>query len=426
MSAARKPLRRKVRPGAKSGQATEDGGAATKVGGAVRSRASPEELMAAIAKEIGSDRPSDTLPGSAKALSPKETAELHEVLKQLRQRLSTLRVGAVAMLEKHADTPEEKAAAEADGSSVYVEMKVQLLLSYIAGLTYYLLLKLRGISVRDHPVVTKLLWIRTLIEKLKPVDQRLQYQINKLLQWSDSKVGDELATAGFDPLSMKPGELASTVDQESDDEDADAVKAAHTDGVYRPPKIAQVEYTGDHIGMQDRAERDLERKKARLDRSEFVRSLREEFTDSPAEIKGDQRTAKAERAARLLQEQREYEENHMLRLRVAKAENKTQRRMLKMGRISSGGAVPLDDVTADFRELSRTLGSDLGGSRGKGKGKGKGRSRGSGSVLQEYHEAAKRVRDTRSAVDSALSGAGAGGQKRRAGGAKGGGKRQKR
>lgn len=378
---------------------------------AARPRAAPEDLISEIVAQIRSLASAEA-PGLG--LSAKDAAELLEVAKQLRQRISTLRVATVGMLQKVADTPEPGD----EGASSYVEMKVQLLLSYLVGLNYYLVLKLRGASVRDHPVVPKLLWIRTLLEKLKPVDQRLQYQINKLLQLSDAKAVDESSPSAPDPLSLKPGLLATTVEDDSGPEDGEAGKAP-TDGVYRPPKIAQVEYTGDHIGMQERAERDFERKKSRLERSEFVRSLREEFTDAPAEIQSEQRSAKAERAARLLLEQREYEENNMVRLRVAKAEGKTQRRMLRMGRLSSGGAVPLDEAVADFHELSR-MSADS-GTRG---GKGRGRGRGSGSVLQEYHEAARRVNDTRSVVENALSGSH--GQKRRAPAAKGGGKRHRR
>ena len=52
----------------------------------------------------------------------------------------------------------------------YLEMKYNLLLSYCTFLSFYLLLKLEGREVVDHPVVFKLAHIKTMLEKLRPLD----------------------------------------------------------------------------------------------------------------------------------------------------------------------------------------------------------------------------------------------------------------
>ena len=57
----------------------------------------------------------------------------------------------------------------------YLEMKYNLLMSYCTFLTFYLLLKVEGKPVENHPVIHKLTHIKTLFEKLKPLDQKLQY-----------------------------------------------------------------------------------------------------------------------------------------------------------------------------------------------------------------------------------------------------------
>jgi hypothetical protein len=40
--------------------------------------------------------------------------------------------------------------------------------------------------VRDHPVILQLVKTRTLLEKLRPLDKKLGYQIDKLLKLAQS------------------------------------------------------------------------------------------------------------------------------------------------------------------------------------------------------------------------------------------------
>eukprot|EP00434_Breviolum_minutum_P018528 symbB.v1.2.016341.t1/scaffold1222.1/size194531/15 len=220
-----------------------------------------------------------------------------------------------------------------------------------------------------------------------------------------------------DAHALRPGQLVATVQDEGDDQvlvfeakirgqlaeslilqEAEASEAEAPDGhlgAYKPPRIAQVEYTGDHISMQERAEKELDRKKARLERSEFMRSLREEFTDAPKEIGAEERSARAEKAARMLREQEEFEEDTLTRVKVKKADLRKQKQALREGRATSGGAVSIFDVTSDFGQIMR------GASSAKG-GKGKPRR---GGVLQEYEEAKQKVHGLRESVASAMDGA---------------------
>jgi hypothetical protein len=50
----------------------------------------------------------------------------------------------------------------------YLEMKYNLMLSYCSFLSYYLLMKLEGTNVENHPVVGKLVHIKIIFEKLRP------------------------------------------------------------------------------------------------------------------------------------------------------------------------------------------------------------------------------------------------------------------
>ncbi|KAK2195782.1 Sas10-Utp3-C1D [Babesia duncani] len=75
----------------------------------------------------------------------------------------------------------------------YLDIRNELMLLYVTYLCYYLLLKCHGVSIIDHLVIQRLLEIRMMLEKAKPIESRLQYQINKLVNDVGSSDGAELA-----------------------------------------------------------------------------------------------------------------------------------------------------------------------------------------------------------------------------------------
>ena len=59
---------------------------------------------------------------------------------------------------------------QTEGGMSYLEMKYQLMLQYCQFLSVYLLLKLEGKSVVDHAVIQRLVKLKLLLEKLRPMD----------------------------------------------------------------------------------------------------------------------------------------------------------------------------------------------------------------------------------------------------------------
>ncbi len=64
-----------------------------------------------------------------------------------------------------------KGGIETKHGMTYMEMKYNLLSHYCQYLSVYMLLKLEGHpNIEDHPVIMRLLHIKTLLEKLRPLD----------------------------------------------------------------------------------------------------------------------------------------------------------------------------------------------------------------------------------------------------------------
>jgi hypothetical protein len=163
------------------------------------------------------------------------------------------------------------------GSS-FLEVKFHLLLSYCTNVVFYMLLKAKGESVRDHPVIETLVKLRAMLEKCRPIDKKLKYQIDKLLAAAANPEGD--AVTG--PLSHKPRPQLMDGDDDSEDDsdgNADAPKQ-----LYTAPKIAAAHYDNDNETAK--AARKASAKKGRALKSGLIKSMQEELSEAPMEIKG--------------------------------------------------------------------------------------------------------------------------------------------
>ncbi|XP_012286830.1 neuroguidin isoform X2 [Orussus abietinus] len=216
----------------------------------------------------------------------------------------------------------------------FLEMKYHMLLSYLINLTYIVLRKCSGERIEGDPSIDRLVEIRTVLEKIRPIDHKLKYQIDKLV-----KTAVTGTTGGNDPINFKanPGALMAKIessDEESDDEGsekgdtADASRSRKS-GVYIPPKLAAVHYDGDET-LAEKMRKAGERARRRAISGAVLRELREEYLDAPVE---DSQSL-GEKQASLGHENKrkvEYEENYMTRLPVTKEEKHRRRQMTTLG-----------------------------------------------------------------------------------------------
>ncbi|KAH0715746.1 hypothetical protein KY284_008651 [Solanum tuberosum] len=111
------------------------------------------------------------------------------------------------------------------GGMHYIEVEKLLLLSYCQAISFYLLLKSEGQPVRDHPVISRLVDIKNLLNKMKELDGYLPSKLEDLLHKNvDNVTGVKLAGRNLDseslPISDKPS-VVSTDIQEAEPHEAE-------------------------------------------------------------------------------------------------------------------------------------------------------------------------------------------------------------
>ncbi|KAJ4390142.1 hypothetical protein N0V93_007616 [Gnomoniopsis smithogilvyi] len=168
--------------------------------------------------------------------------------------------------------------APKDGISL-LDVKNELLLSYLQNLVFLILVKLRKAkdaessasdeeSSLDDEVVRKLVELRLFLEKgVRPMEDKLRYQIEKVLRAADDAERNEKAAAAAAD-NMSDSESGSDSDDATDDDNVDDSEKAtpanvsdlafrpslgalartttessgksskDTNGIYKPPKIA--------------------------------------------------------------------------------------------------------------------------------------------------------------------------------------------
>ncbi|KAG6667597.1 hypothetical protein CIPAW_01G112000 [Carya illinoinensis] len=151
-------------------------------------------------------------------LIAKEPPQLTAVLKEMKEVLDSVRSKVEALTTK----VKSNQFPTADGIS-YLEAKNLLLLNYCQSLVYYLLRKAKGFSIEGHPVVRSLVETRLFLEKIRPIDKKLQYQVQKLTRVAAGTAEADLLkyrpnpnmlvpksdmTSEFAPTSMEEGKIS--------------------------------------------------------------------------------------------------------------------------------------------------------------------------------------------------------------------------
>ena len=137
-----------------------------------------------------------------------------------------------------------------------------------------------------------------------------------------------------DPLAFKPNPL-NLLNKDNDDEDEDVEDDdTNATGVYRPPKLAPVNYDENAGRKSGKKERDEARMKEKASRSRLMKDLMTEMSENPEEIGVfggvNEGTGYGDRIDNVIAEKDRYEEDNYVRLAVTRKEKQRLDKNKKM------------------------------------------------------------------------------------------------
>ena len=135
-------------------------------------KSSTKKASAVEIETLTAEEREERLAAEDDAAAASDAPELVALTKELTSTLSAIEES----VEPLVNAARNGAFATAEGIS-YLDTKYLLMLSYCSSIVFYLLLKSEGRSVKDHPVIERLVEIRLYLEKLRPIDKKLQYQV---------------------------------------------------------------------------------------------------------------------------------------------------------------------------------------------------------------------------------------------------------
>ncbi|KAK7282908.1 hypothetical protein RIF29_12023 [Crotalaria pallida] len=292
----------------------------------------------------------------------REAPQLASLLNEMKEGLDTVRRKIQSLTAK----VKEGQYPTADGFS-YLEAKNLLLLNYCQSLVYYLLRKAKGFSIEEHPVVRSIIEIRLFLEKIRPIDKKQQYQVQKLMKAGENATRSDNPSEKEQDASNKSEDVSKLRPNPDMLVDKIDLTDLDGDGVYHPPKIAPTSFeekTSKHERNARRREKEI-LKQAK--QSDYIRALVNDMEERPEEVRDFEGTSReVDKQIAQFEERARKEEKMFTRVPLSKEERRREK-MLKKSRNGMQGLTEsfFDEIkTLPFEDKSGDLmGSGNGRSR---------------------------------------------------------------
>ncbi|KAI3846783.1 hypothetical protein MKX03_028299 [Papaver bracteatum] len=274
----------------------------------------------------------------------KEASQLCALLKEMKEGLDLVRSKVQALTLK----VKENQYPTTHGLS-YLDAKNFLLLSYCRCVVYYLLRKAKGLSIEGHPVVRSLVEIRLFLEKIRTIDKKQDYQIQKYIRGSANteekedanKEKADTSTKSVDLLSYRanPGMIKSkSTNHEGSDK-------------YVPPKFVPTAMDEEKVSKSEKlAQRRDKQILRQANQSTVMRDILNDMEGKPEEVREvvGAESREAIQYREKMNKRARQEEEIFTRVPLTKAEKKQGKHLKK----SRNGLVGLsEDFYGDVSSL---------------------------------------------------------------------------
>lgn len=259
--------------------------------------------------------------------------ELHKLVDDFNAKLEELKVKIEPTIKKLSKASHPTASSQKGLS--FLKTKNQLLVGYCANLSFMLSLKVGGVSIEAHPVLKRLVKYRVLLEKIKPMEKKLQYFIDKLLSSSNKTAVNAVTTANnHSSLSFKPN-----LDLLDDNVNENSNSNSDSDLLYKAKKIAPVHFN--KTGNDDDLKGSNISSKTRL-----MADIQAEFDDNPEEESIDPAYRSNKAIERANRQRDDYEEDNFVRFTLSAKEQR------KANKMEAKPIDELEDLNDFFKQTS--------------------------------------------------------------------------
>lgn len=222
----------------------------------------------------------------------------------------------------------------------FLELKNLVMLEYVSDLSLLLLMKCRGKQIEGAKAIERIVENRTVLEKMRPIEKKLKYQIDKYVKVAES--GGQIRPD--DPIHFKPNPSALAAEEDDSGDESDEIEGASTednrDQLYKVPKHIPTLCEDDRGSKQSTEKEDRANSKKRTLSKSILEDLRRQHLDTPEEEYHQADTMKAKHVA-MLKERTRYEEDNFMRLPQM---SKKERHKLKSRSMTTIGNMA-DEIT---------------------------------------------------------------------------------
>ena len=151
-----------------------------------------------------------------------------------------------------------------------------MLLIYITYLAYYSKLKIEGKTINDHPVIRKLIYLKTMLERTKSIDIKLKTQIDRLVKLSEESA-ENPSNANNETYRLR----SQILNSEENDEITDNSKKKDLKYKVQKNMMEYFETSNENKKKQKK----LEKMKEKIRNSEYYEDMKNKLGDAPLEVR---------------------------------------------------------------------------------------------------------------------------------------------